>query len=193
MWYDIWKFSHQSLQRKIFWVPQWYPYYPKNHLIHLNFWIGNISMERTNATSHANVVPKFFWKNKINSELSSAVLIFRILILDQKLHPTQYNSSLRDWDFLRNKITLRLVRRENLFQVVVLCQAQMKKKGYTFKSNGLQRRNQDSILHLSDLLVCNVSVAIQAHNKLSYKHQRKFTRILSKSLISIFSDLEFSR
>ena len=63
MWYDIWKFSHQSLQRKIFWVPQWYPYYPKNHLIHLNFWIENISMERTNVTLHANVVPNGTQKN----------------------------------------------------------------------------------------------------------------------------------
>ena len=92
MWYGIWKLLHRSLH-KMFWVPQWYPYYPKTLLIHLNYRIGSLSMERTNVTLQANVVPngtqKTFLLKNINSELSSAVPIICIDILDQKLHPTQ--------------------------------------------------------------------------------------------------------
>ena len=65
LWHGIWTLVHQSLQHKMFWVPQWYPYYRKIFLIHLNYWIENLSMELTNVTLQANVVPNGTQKNFI--------------------------------------------------------------------------------------------------------------------------------
>ena len=92
MWYGIWKLVHQSLQHKMFWVPQLYPYYPKIILIHLNYWIENLSMDRKMPHYKQTwypMVPQKCYSRNINSELSSAVPIICIVILDQKLHPTQ--------------------------------------------------------------------------------------------------------
>ena len=114
MWYGIWKLVRQSLQRKMFWVPQWYPYYTKTLLIHLDYWIENISEERTNVTLQANVGPngtqKIYSKN-IDSKLSSAVPIICIVILDQKLHPTQCS-----WFFVFRRIWKKSLFRLKLWK-----------------------------------------------------------------------------